>query len=335
MQAKPAAREGIPKSTVGRNLLDLTLQRVVIGVVVLLIGAAAMVYSERDSSAIAMAVAQQAGEDISAATLDGAISYYIATTQGLLYLSLGGAERFRAADRVLASLRAEELVMIRLPDALSIAGAVVMVSVKDAVQHTARNQLVLAAVVFAGVNVVFGLLITGVHIFGLDVKRLVLTPLEQVHQMVQCVAANPLDAKAQLLATAAVLSDHDDTEDETEIKKRPDAQLLTTAAVLSKHDDTEDLETTALLKAMDAMAGLLRVGFGDAGADIIARNLRESSNNRCLLRVGFGDASADIIARNLRESSNNRVIQAVAYLLRGDAGADIIARNLRESSNNL
>ncbi|CAM9204632.1 unnamed protein product, partial [Phaeothamnion confervicola] len=40
------------------------------------------------------------------------------------------------------------------------------------------------------------------------------------------------------------------------------------------------METTLLLQSVFKIAGLMRVGFGQAGAVIIARNLLESHNNK-------------------------------------------------------
>lgn len=89
---------------------------------------------------------------------------------------------------------------------------------------------------------VIALLAVGTMTFSRDVNNLVILPIEKMVQLVREISANPLGKN---------LSFSSDN-----IK------------------DTDDgLETTLLLRTISKIAGLMRVGFGEAGAEIIGKNL--------------------------------------------------------------
>lgn len=90
------------------------------------------------------------------------------------------------------------------------------------------------------------LLAAGTMAFQRDVNNLVILPIEKMVQLVREISANPLGKNFSL---------------------SPDE--------LKGTDD--GMETTLLLRTISKIAGLMRVGFGEAGAEIIARNLNMSN----------------------------------------------------------
>jgi class 3 adenylate cyclase len=111
-----------------------------------------------------------------------------------------------------------------------------------------------------------GLIVTGSVVFTNDAQNLVLDPIERMMNMVDAVANDPL-AKLQF--------------------KEP-----TPGTVSAGEYETRLLETT-----VEKITGLLRVGFGEAGAGIISANLKSGSHSinpllpgiRIYAIVGFCD----------------------------------------------
>jgi class 3 adenylate cyclase len=99
------------------------------------------------------------------------------------------------------------------------------------------------------------LLLGGVYSFSVDVQTLVIGPIEKLVALVKKIAENPLGVEYKMLGA----------------------------------DDgfAEGMETTILLTTITKIGGLMRVGFGEAGASIIARNLQESSGGKLNL-LGAG-----------------------------------------------
>ncbi len=102
---------------------------------------------------------------------------------------------------------------------------------------------------------VVGLLLGGIYAFSSDVQALVIQPIEKLVALVKKIAANPLGVEYKMLGA----------------------------------DDgfIEGMETTVLLTTINKIGGLMRVGFGEAGAAIIAKNLQESTNGKLNL-LGTG-----------------------------------------------
>ena len=91
------------------------------------------------------------------------------------------------------------------------------------------------------------LLAVGTMTFSRDVNNLVILPIEKMVQLVREISANPLGKNFSLSPD--------------EIKGSDDG-----------------METTFLLRTISKIAGLMRVGFGEAGAEIIGKNLNMSSD---------------------------------------------------------
>jgi class 3 adenylate cyclase len=88
------------------------------------------------------------------------------------------------------------------------------------------------------------LLIGGIYIFQQDVQNLVITPIEKLVKLVKQIAENPLGVEYKMLG--------------------------------EQDGFQEGMETTILLTTINKIGGLMKVGFGEAGAAIIAKNLSDS-----------------------------------------------------------
>ena len=89
------------------------------------------------------------------------------------------------------------------------------------------------------------LLIGGTYFFGVDVNRLVIGPIERLVDLVRRISLNPLGVEYKMLG--------------------------------EKEGFVDGMETTMLLSTITKIGALMRVGFGEAGASVIAKNLAESS----------------------------------------------------------
>lgn len=90
------------------------------------------------------------------------------------------------------------------------------------------------------------LLGVGTMVFSSDTERLVINPIEHMMRRV------------------------------TEISENP----LSTGNGVKMDAEQEGMETTFLLQTIDKIGNLMRIGFGEAGAEIIAANLKDSSEDR-------------------------------------------------------
>lgn len=99
------------------------------------------------------------------------------------------------------------------------------------------------------------LLLLGVYFFTSDVERLVIRPIERLVELVRKISANPLGVEYKMLG--------------------------------EKEGFIEGMETTMLLATITKIGALMRVGFGEAGASVIAKNLSEGTGGKLNL-MGSG-----------------------------------------------
>lgn len=99
---------------------------------------------------------------------------------------------------------------------------------------------------------VIALLVCGTMVFAADTNRLVILPIENMIARVNAIIEHPMEQ--------------------------------------SKHNDNielkEGMETTFLLQTIDKIGNLMRIGFGEAGAEIIGRNLRNTKPGEELNLLG-------------------------------------------------
>lgn len=84
------------------------------------------------------------------------------------------------------------------------------------------------------------LLIGGIKVFQYDVQHLVVSPIENMVSLVKKISANPLGVEYNMLSAEAM---------------------------------REGMETAFLLQTINKIGSLMRIGFGEAGAVVIAKNL--------------------------------------------------------------
>lgn len=94
----------------------------------------------------------------------------------------------------------------------------------------------------------------GTYFFSSDVNRLIIGPIERLVDLVRKISANPLGVEYKMLG--------------------------------EKEGFLEGMETTILLTTINKIGGLMQVGFGEAGATVIAKNLADSSGGRLNLMGG-------------------------------------------------
>jgi class 3 adenylate cyclase len=98
------------------------------------------------------------------------------------------------------------------------------------------------------------LLVVGTYFFSSDVNRLIIGPIERLVDLVRKISANPLGVEYKMLG--------------------------------EKEGFLKGMETTILLTTINKIGGLMQVGFGEAGATVIAKNLADSSGGRLNLTGG-------------------------------------------------
>ena len=138
------------------------------------------------------------------------------------------------------SLRESEMIRYYLDDRQGTSTTIIFDQKNESVL-TAQYSMYMTTFVIC-------LLIGGIYAFSVDVQTLVIQPIEKLVVLVKKIADNPLGVEYKMLGT----------------------------------DDgfIEGMETTILLTTITKIGGLMRVGFGEAGAGIIARNLKESSGGK-------------------------------------------------------
>lgn len=103
---------------------------------------------------------------------------------------------------------------------------------------------------------IIALLLGGTLIFSYDVNRLVIGPIEKMVFLVRQISADPLGVDYKI-------------------------------SMGEKDGFLAGMETTVLLATITKIGALMRVGFGEAGATVIAKNLDDSSGGRLNL-IGAG-----------------------------------------------
>jgi len=103
----------------------------------------------------------------------------------------------------------------------------------------------------------------GAYFFSKDANELVLEPLQSMFRKVQRIAENPMEA-AQMEEQQAFIESQIQKENEASGKKLE----------IKKEDQ---FETAILEKTIIKVGALLAVGFGEAGSEIIAKNMSKGS----------------------------------------------------------
>mmetsp|Transcript_19317 Transcript_19317/g.32403 ORF Transcript_19317/g.32403 Transcript_19317/m.32403 type:complete len:858 (-) Transcript_19317:6061-8634(-) len=249
-----------PESHVGAAMSDLTTRRVIVLVLVMLIAIPLLSYSTSDFAPTygTTLVHSYAKWNTSSGNSDLNSSYYMAVNNVVsnldcLYLAVNDKVFFR--DDHLDDLRDVETLQIDFKTFVDVNG--ISTRVETVSIYDMRHSSVMTATfgIYMTIFVLF-LLVVGTYFFSTDVNRLVIIPIEKMVALVQDISKNPLGVEYKMLG-------------------EEDGFL-------------EGMETTLLLQTINKIGGLMRVGFGEAGASVIAKNLGESDDHKLNL-MGSGN----------------------------------------------
>jgi len=147
-----------------------------------------------------------------------------------------------------ADLRREEMNVISIS---AMGRSRTMTSTFD-ISERVREEALLGILLTSFIIVLLGL---GMISFTKDVRNLVIVPIEKMIQLVREISENPLGKDFSL--------------EDDKMQK-------------------DDMETTVLIRTISKIAGLMRVGFGEAGADIIGKNLNITTGADAINLLGNG-----------------------------------------------
>ncbi len=248
-----------PESHVGAEMSDRTTKKVIVGILIMLMVIPLLQVDEIEyinEYGMHMVLEQrtslnQIGQDVGFDGLDWgrwehAESVFLKNTNCISLLYRGFEDDVRdygivPSDRASpASLRSSEKSIISIS---SLNDNLVMTAAFD-YSKRAEEEALLGILL---TTFVILLLAVGTMTFSKDVNHLVILPIEKMVQLVREISANPLGENLSL-------SPHE----------------------LKGSDD--GMETTLLLRTISKIAGLMRIGFGEAGAEIIGRNLNMSND---------------------------------------------------------
>ncbi len=256
--SKPVEEEGVdslpPESFLGKNMSNLTTKRVIVGVLGMLVVIPLLTYSSTDHGSsfgisLIHTFAVASIDDVTVQPgLDNAVNAFTSQLDDVLIVDINGDVVFEAVNACDDKLRDNEKVTLLVRELLDSGDTFTtkaVLLVKKQLEKVAVLNILLTIVIII-------LLLAGSMICSRDVNRIVLLPIETLMQLVQNIARNPLDSSLNV-----------------------------------NHESMfeEGFETTKLLNTVCKIAGLMKVGFGEAGADIISRNLQESHNQKLNLLV--------------------------------------------------
>ena len=244
-----------PESRVGAEMSDRTTKKVIVGILIMLMVIPLLQVDELEyinEYSMHMVLQQRTSlENMDTGNTDWNTwefteSFFLNATKciSMVYGGFGNNVRnfgIIPSDRAnVESLRSNEKSVISIS---SVAEEFSMTAIFD-IQERANEEAILGILLTTFVIV---LLAVGTMTFSRDVNNLVILPIEKMVQLVREISANPLGKNFSLSADDIKGSD-------------------------------DGMETTLLLRTISKIAGLMRVGFGEAGAEIIGRNLNMSSD---------------------------------------------------------
>jgi class 3 adenylate cyclase len=251
-----------PESRVGAEMSDKTTKKVIIGILVMLIGipllqADEVVYRNEFSMNMVLEnrlLLENELDDVTFENWEFSESLLVNTTKCIDITYRGFDDDLRnsaviPSDRARpADLRQEEMHIITIS---AFGRSRTMTSIFDETDRV-REEALLGILLTSFIIVLLGL---GMISFTKDVRNLVIVPIEKMIQLVYEISENPLGKDFSL------------TDD---------------------GNQKDDMETTVLIRTISKIAGLMRVGFGEAGADIIGKNLNITTGADSINLLGNG-----------------------------------------------
>lgn len=244
------------QSHVGEKISELTTQRVIILVIVMLVIIPSLVLYDPDmSDSLAytmfndMAVLNATNSSYSSG-LTYTTNYVIATTTVVEIQLAYQPNNLRTLyyDSVISTLRNIEQLTYSSSHSSPYVSSKMIFSLKSFVVQSASFSIIETIFVIL-------VLLIATYFFSSDVNKLVITPIEYMVALVRKISDNPLRVDYKIAGEADGFH--------------------------------EGLETIILLSTITKIGGLMRVGFGEAGASVIAKNLAESSGGHLNL-MGSG-----------------------------------------------
>ncbi len=258
---------GLPEeSHVGAEMSDRTTKRVIIGILIMLVGIPLFLV-DKDHYLNEYSMKMTFDHRISLST-DGIIgraatkrwedaeSLLIARTD-CIDITYNGFNDGLPNDAIIPrnrtriqDLSEEELDVYTIGDANFSRS---MTAIFDASERK-RDEATLGILLTSFVILLLGY---GMVSFTQDVHNLVIVPIEHMMQLVKEISENPLGKDISL-------------------------------SVYDKRHNDDGMETTLLIRTISKIAGLMRVGFGEAGADIIGKSLNFADGNNAMNILGNG-----------------------------------------------
>ena len=253
-----------PESHVGAEMSDRTTKKVIVGILIMLLGIPLLQADDIDylnefSMKMAFGHRKLVSDGINGSEFEQwefSESLLIDRT-GCIDITYDGFDDGLPNDAIIPNdrsrvqdMRVEELDVITISDIDYVRS---MTAIFDASERK-REEAVLGILLTSFVIVLLGL---GMVSFTKDVRNLVILPIEHMIQLVREISENPLGKDLSLKV--------DDL----------------------KHKD-DGMETTLLIRTIAKIAGLMRVGFGEAGADIIGKNLNFTQGSDTMNLLGNG-----------------------------------------------
>lgn len=242
----------IEESHVGAAMADITNKRVLVLILVMLIVVPVLTVSESDRSGEAACfIIHSLAADSATSGAQDMITYTRGKLDVISVIITGGSHSYSYIDT-------------GLQDTVRTSAQTEFVYTTGGVDTSCIFDTSAAATEDANFSIgttlfVMFLLLMATYAFSTDVESLVIEPIEKMVGLVKKISADPLgvnyDAMSKMEGFAA------------------------------------GMETTILLTTIAKLGGLMRVGFGQAGAAVIARNLKGGTGKLNLMAGGFGITS--------------------------------------------
>ncbi|CAG9312300.1 unnamed protein product [Blepharisma stoltei] len=251
----------VPKeSKVGKKLSELTTKRVIIlsllTVVILPLFESQLYYDDNDSYELGLHLIMKEIDDQEAATRVG--NFYVKDHKNIdtpIILVIVGEYYNWSSDTNPADLRAEELGVYTLSEDY------MNTTIDGVSMFDLRNNTKRQAGLDIGITLFVCLVLSFFSLaFSKDAQDLIIEPLESMILTVQKISENPVKA-AQ----------------EQEVEEVTRNMALTKSELLKeKTKKNANLETKILEETFIKIGALLALGFGEAGSEIIAKNVNRS-----------------------------------------------------------
>jgi hypothetical protein len=244
-------KDDVPeKSRVGAALTDLMNQRVVILVIVMLIVVPLLDITEVDTAeslAVQLVQNMAVANNIDSATFAGGLALIVNNMiENTPLISI-------VINNVAILLDQDKLTSLRYVEKAYYSVSNRNITTEMIFDNLTKSQGEARFSMYTTLFVTF-LLVVGTYFFSSDVNRLIIGPIERLVDLVRKISANPLGVEYKMLG--------------------------------EKEGFLKGMETTILLTTINKIGGLMQVGFGEAGATVIAKNLADSSGGRLNLTGG-------------------------------------------------